>query len=244
MQGYDRYAYVANNPLLYVDPSGHTLCNLSQADDGPAQYAACYGTGSGGSDPVSLTHAGDQATTEYGETFTRERGGADISSLFIDYQTHDGWWNNNRTTQFGIEEFIGMYLLFESNSDLTIADVLATITAQNLYLGGFNPPTCNVGGQCFNAVFNFIAANIDGGSGLLAGSQNPSVKLYDKNAPSDLGGAAGIRNTMSTLGQNALSPSSVITWDRNSGPSSWGNNRSWAKALITDQIWEGFHGLS
>ncbi len=32
IQGLDRYAYTANNPLRYVDPSGHDYCESSNAD--------------------------------------------------------------------------------------------------------------------------------------------------------------------------------------------------------------------
>ena len=35
VQGYDRYAYANNNPVLYNDPSGHSSCVGAFADDGP-----------------------------------------------------------------------------------------------------------------------------------------------------------------------------------------------------------------
>jgi hypothetical protein len=35
VQGYDRYAYANNNPVLYNDPSGHSSCVGGHADDGP-----------------------------------------------------------------------------------------------------------------------------------------------------------------------------------------------------------------
>ena len=35
VQGYDRYAYVNNSPILYNDPSGHSSCAGAFADDGP-----------------------------------------------------------------------------------------------------------------------------------------------------------------------------------------------------------------
>jgi hypothetical protein len=43
VQGYDRYAYVSNNPLRYIDPSGHSQCDLLSG------YArtACNGGGYG-----------------------------------------------------------------------------------------------------------------------------------------------------------------------------------------------------
>jgi RHS repeat-associated protein len=35
VQGYDRYAYANNNPILYNDPTGHVSCVGSNWDDGP-----------------------------------------------------------------------------------------------------------------------------------------------------------------------------------------------------------------
>ncbi|MBI3151968.1 MAG: RHS repeat-associated core domain-containing protein [Chloroflexi bacterium] len=35
IQGLDRYAYVGNSPVRYIDPSGHTPCASARWDDGP-----------------------------------------------------------------------------------------------------------------------------------------------------------------------------------------------------------------
>jgi hypothetical protein len=35
VQGYDRYAYSNNNPLRFIDPTGHVSCSGSNWDDGP-----------------------------------------------------------------------------------------------------------------------------------------------------------------------------------------------------------------
>jgi RHS repeat-associated protein len=39
VQGYDRYAYVKNDPVALTDPTGHTACSGERADDGPQ----CFG---------------------------------------------------------------------------------------------------------------------------------------------------------------------------------------------------------
>ncbi|NUQ84039.1 MAG: hypothetical protein HUU11_04930, partial [Anaerolineales bacterium] len=180
---------------------------------------------------------------------SRRHGGDEIKSIFESFRDACGWWNNNCTSEFTIEQFLGMYLLFESNIDApraqidTLSEVLATISAQNLYVGGFNPAYCSVGGQCANAVFNFIAANIDGSSGLWGGP-NAAASYAQKTGVPKYGSETALRDKIASVGQMALDPSTVISWDRNKGPSSWGNDQSWADALIVEEIWEGFNGLS
>ena len=39
VQGLDRYAYVGNSPLVYIDPSGHTPYGAIHDSDGDAKYA-------------------------------------------------------------------------------------------------------------------------------------------------------------------------------------------------------------
>jgi RHS repeat-associated protein len=228
VQGLDRYAYVNNSPINYIDPSGHCIveedkCETSQGNNPNA---------SGGPSPL-LTP-----------------GGAEIEKIYQRFRDTCGWWNENCKSEFTYEQFIGLYILYESNIDvpksrideLTVA--LATITAQNLYVGGFNPPYCSVGGQCANAVFNFIGANIDGNSGLWGGPEAAVGYAINTGVPK-FGSEAELRDEISSVGQTATNPSTVITLDQNEGPSSWGNDYdNWKKALITHEIWEGFNGLS
>ena len=237
VQGLDRYAYVRNNPIIYIDPSGHDTQCPADGD--------CYETCDYNCAP-SLTHANDPIP---GSDKTRRHGGDEIELIFETFRDTPGWWNNNGTSEFTIEEFVGLYFLYESNIDGSkekveeLAEILATITAQNLYVGGFNPAYCSVGGQCDNAVFNFIAANIDGNSGLWGRSDAAEAYALNTGAPK-FGGETELRDKISELGQMALDPSTVISWDREKGPSSWGNDQSWASALIANKKWEGFNGLS
>jgi RHS repeat-associated protein len=221
IQGLDRYAYVNNSPVMYTDPSGHSIdCGIGEYGCNAGNY-----TPPPPSDPVELTHAGDQAVTEDGKPFTRIRGGAEVYALYQQYRVTCGWWNNyvcDASSTFGIAQFIGMYILFESDSNTNLANILVTIFAQNLYVGGNNPAACGIGGVCANGAFNFIAANIDGSSGLLKGPLNDSIKIYDRNTPK-LGSAADIRDLISRLGRSALDSNSVVIWDRKNGPSKWGN---------------------
>jgi hypothetical protein len=158
--------------------------------------------------PVPLTHAGDKDIVN-GQKYYRRNGGAEMYQLYLDYKVSCGWWNKDCTSEFRINEFIGMYLLFESNAKSDISNVLATTLAQNLYVGGFNPANCPGGGVCENAALNFIAANIDGNSALLAGPDNKSNQNFDIDHPRIEDPAGKI----SSLGTAALATTSVVSWD-------------------------------
>jgi len=236
-QSWNRYTYVINNPIIYVDPSGHDIQCSANGD--------CYETCDYNCAPP-LTHKDDPIP---GRDETRRHGGDEIKLLFEKLRDKCGWWNDNCASEFTVEQFMGLYIMYENNTDMKkeqiviLENILATITAQNLYVGGFNPAYCRVGGQCDNAVFNFIAHLIDGGSGLWEGLDAANAYAQDTGVPK-FGSEIELRDLMSSLGQKALDPSSVITWDQRKGPSSWGNDQSWASALIDKEIWEGFNSLS
>jgi len=237
VQGLDRYGYVNNSPVNFTDPSGHDVQCSENGD--------CYETCDYDCAP-QLTHSGDPIPESDKK---RRYGGDEIKAIFEEFKSTPEWWNDYGKSEFTIEEFLGLYFLYESNivgskervNDL--AEILATITAQNLYVGGFTPAYCSVGGQCDNAVFNFIAANIDGNSGLWGGTSVANDYAQSTGIPK-FGTEADLREEISSLGGNAVAPSSVISWNRNKGPSSWGNDQSWAKALIANQICEGNNGLA
>jgi hypothetical protein len=165
-------------------------------------------------------------------------GGAEVYSLFIQYRDTCGWWNNDCTTEFGIDEFLGLWILFEANGNPEIASVISTIIAQNLYVGGYNPPPCQNQQTCFNAVFNFIGAYSGGRGGLFAGPTSRRAREFVLNRP-QLGNNGDARSMMSSLGSQARNPNSVVLWDRYYGPSNWGNVSDWGKRLRRGEISEG-----
>lgn len=208
VQGLDRYAYVFNHPLTNIDPTGHFCTKV-----GPNTICSADDDSLGWWQPIDTVELSD--------------GGTQMWQLYLQYRdTTPGWWNNNTLGTLTTEQFVGMYILFESttgyrDTTLNAADTLSIIFAQNLYMGGWNDPVCTYGGTCVYEVFNFIGANIDGNSALLKGPNNINNKLFDKYNPG-LGTPDVIRNRINTLGTNALDPNSVIG-GRNDGPSIWGN---------------------
>ncbi len=233
---YNAWLYVRNNPIRFIDPSGHCIYS-----DGSV-YRAGYPYGTGGmcpdpslEDPIPLTHTGEQAVTEDGKAFSRAMGGAEVYAIYRQFQTTCGWWNDYCNTTFEIREFVGMWAMFESNGNAEVAGVIATIIAQNLYIGGNNPPACP-GGSCFNGIFNFMGAYSKGVGRVFKGPNNKSVQQGCTDYPSVWHGPVALRTTLFNLGDKALSRSSLDpTWDRWTGPSNWGNVKgghgSWLEAV-------------
>jgi hypothetical protein len=133
----------------------------------------------------------------------RECQGASRRPSPSEWRDTPGWWNDDGNSPFGLEEFLGLWILFESYSIpdyAAMANGEATAVAQALYAGGYNPATCRVGGVCSNAVFNYVGANIDtkNPSALISGPNSPSNGLFVSFNPK-LGDAANIRRRIAEL---------------------------------------------
>lgn len=231
-QGWDRYAYTYNNPIRFIDPSGHKCFPVEE----------CTNPNGDGGDTTPLTLTNESAITEDGEAFFRDMGGAEVYDIYLQYKDVCGWWNDDCNAHFGVAEFVGMWAVFESNGNAEAAAVIATLIAQNLYNGGHNPATCPVG-RCYHGIFNFMAAYSRGEGRLFQGPNNASVQQAGTDFPSVWGGAAALRGTISNLGNIAVSRSSLDpTWTRETGPSNWGNVKggpgSWLAAVRNAEIKE------
>ena len=138
-------------------------------------------------------------------------------NLYREYRGVDGWWNTDG--DFTIEDFLGLWILFESNSAQEEiwkeqGAWIATAIAQNLYVGGWNDPT----GASNNAVFNFMGSWLDGGSALHAGPDSPGVKQYNRNHSA----LTDHQTFLKEQGTAAMHPTQ-LNFDRNNAPSNWGN---------------------
>jgi RHS repeat-associated protein len=194
VQGLDRYAYANNNALRYNDPSGHYCEGIQQGD----AYNACMTASYGSQKPPSLTPNGQKMYETY----------------YIQYSGVDGWWNADG--DFTLEDFVGMWILFESTAAwvdtwLKQGEKIASAVAQNLFVGGWNVST----GVNPNAVFNFMGAWKDGKSGITKGPEK--IKNYARDS-----GLDDAQAKMKEWGMAALHPK-TLNWDRNDAPSNWGN---------------------
>jgi RHS repeat-associated protein len=106
IQGLDRYAYTANNPLKYIDPSGHDYCESNYAD--PVECAEIDPDGNGLTEPpVDLADNLDFCNA--GACYD----GAMMQKLYWKYAGKSGWWNDDGKRFFTVKDFLVLILFYE-----------------------------------------------------------------------------------------------------------------------------------
>ena len=107
VQGLDRFAYVGNNPVRNIDPTGHKCKGDPGECEGIHGYGYDVSGDDGGGDGIDGTEAG---FTCEGHGFNDEALG--ICHNYEDLRDHEGWWNNGHGT-FTLWAYINLVLSME-----------------------------------------------------------------------------------------------------------------------------------
>ena len=221
-QSWNRYSYSYNNPLNYIDPSGHVATGAT--DDEiclPGSYCDPVG--------VVLTQAGQNAK----EVFEQYR------------KQTNGWWFGDG--DFTFTEFVEMMFLYELQWEGEGLNPLKDAWVKQLWGDAqayfpndrtLSPPPCQ--GVCtFNAVFNWLGQYVQavrdryknvvaaGGTFNEAVVDLPLIELFNSSGNSEANSILYPMNSAKTYSYNS--------------PYHWGNYPGWAKAmqLIRTQIGPG-----
>ncbi len=230
-QTLNRYSYVANNPLKYTDPTGHK-CNPDDGCETP------HGDKGGSVPEPDLTKDGES----FCKSPTQCYSGEGMQDLFNYYLQTPGWWNNNGTSAFTIEMFLGMMLMYElgegvSGEDWLIMAATLQIWGDSTAAGGHGPYCYST---CQNGVFNFLAAYVQSAHkryDLLIKGIDPTTGLPkdnydpDKDRPVFPGPGPYSKEAFSkyfsekaaSIGSQVLNPNQEDTVYTQDKPYHWGN---------------------
>jgi RHS repeat-associated protein len=143
VQGFDRYAFVNNSPVRYVDPSGNCL----EEGDAPPSHRVniC---------PPRFTYAGDPVP---GTEKKLKYGGDEVWQLYLLMRAKtDAWWYKFNDGNFTLHDFVGLMLLHEGLGNKDFMSLHAIAGAQQLYVGGYGDAYCP-SGPCMAGALNYLA---------------------------------------------------------------------------------------
>jgi RHS repeat-associated protein len=229
-QAFNRYSYSYNNPLNYIDPSGHSAVCATMPDECESQE--------GDPDPVTPTQADPQASSD-----DWPYGGEEVKALYEQMKACIScWWYADG--DFTLEKFLGLMIMHEAAGAASSANWIAKAIAQQLYVGG-NPPAYCPSGLCVNGVFNFLAAYSESVHNLVdrfVRGTGPITKYFGYGQFARKSNETSNERTVrikaklteaTQWGNQALHPS-VLNPSRYYAPTDWGNFDSVNRALTAD----------
>ena len=167
-QAWDRYAYTLNNPLKYIDPSGHDAwwCETNSCQ------AVHYNQMGYRKSDVPLREGKNK--------------GKGIFYLYIRLNNKPGWWNRNKPGSMTPDEFLGIMMLYERSGIAAAHSLIIEAAKNQIWMDASGEPRghpafCQ-GQTCLNGIFNFLGDyggkhNPDRVKGLLKGSVYPPALI-------------------------------------------------------------------
>jgi hypothetical protein len=194
-----------NNPVRYTDPSGHRIIDPDGYD----------GTHAGLVDDRDdkLTNAGKKMYKMYGELNSKA-----------------GWWNDNQPGGMTVEEFLGLWTLWERGGNPGLQSDLTEAVKNQLWMDDENqlnrPAYCR-GRTCMRGLFNFMGEYGGGhNAARYTGNAQPQLVIDEgEYTLADLMAKAG------PLGQElSMYDPTRISYNPNV-PFGWGNNNEYYKMV-------------
>jgi hypothetical protein len=240
-QAFDRFSYVLNNPLIYIDPSGNDYCQSVHAD--PEECAVIDQDGDGLTDPPYIPDPNDPVELNY--------WGNNMLDLYLEMLTTLGWWNDNTWDNFTVDDFLILILAYEFQPYIngepipgasrgqpgapTFEEDLTHASTHSFYAQcASQSPGQVCSGMTANAIFNYVGA-LASGRGRYNAMQNGTLLLHMEQGQANIPLAAVVVNAM----QNApmVNPEWIRTgldisnWVSEDEPWSWGNGSMLAISL-------------
>jgi hypothetical protein len=231
-QSSSRYTYVLNNPMKYIDPSGHVMCI---GEDCGLTYNPIAVKNLDIRLKPDLTRRGK--LNQYGSP--NAYGGEEVRALF-----------ELMAAEFNLSEdqFHGYLIMHEAwkaganlEEQRALERLIATLVRNQLFIGGYRNPYCPTG-PCENGAFNFWAAYSETAHRLIdkyVRNEKP-ISLYS-GPPSHYGQEMTIDERLfnaTLLGRSIHNPYLVSPGGPGNVPTEWGNYPEWSSALRESQISE------
>jgi RHS repeat-associated protein len=222
---FDRFAYVNNNPMRYIDPSGNlcvehgskVYCSMDDEDYNDIWNIHQF-------EPLlSLKHSNIPGVLPYS-------GSEYMQLYYLMRSATDAWWYHDG--DFTFAEFNGLLIMYEGAGFDLFMGYVATAISQQLYIGADYDPYCS-SGPCMNGVFNFWAAYNQSPRELINKYVRGNEDIRNFRGYGGLG-ASNPEKTMELAakhGNGMLYPESLDP-DRYNALSKWGNNDEFVVDLL------------
>jgi len=260
---FNRWNYTYSNPVNYVDPSGNspevTSQILSQAlfryskNLGQNVLEIVLSTDCFGWIPFAHPTTTDVPLTT-GDDWCRDGycwNGTKMKNLFdtMVIWPGGGWWNDYGRVGFEMETFLGLMLLKDMSSAITVnnaTSLLIEAAARQIWSdarpAGGEANYCTSGQNCYNAIFNYLAKDIESAQRLynavILQGKNPD-RPYQTDNQTD----GELLNEAASVGMQVLHPKPEWTILDMNAVYDWGQMTKYWKYSPTSVGDGAIHGV-